>query len=99
MMGNYYGDYGSGFGIFGFGFMWLFGILFWISVIIGIVIIVKWLLGRGGKEWRCFGCGLPRHGGGSSRFGGGALEILKERYAKGEITKNQYEEMKKELSD
>lgn len=85
MMGNYYGDYGSGFGMFGFGFMWIFGFIFWISVIVGVVILIKWLLGRGGKEWRC--------------FGGGALEILKERYAKGEITKSQYEEMKKELSD
>ena len=84
MMGNFGSDYDYyGMGGFGFGFMWIFGFIFWISVIVGIIIAIKWLLGHGDKKWQC--------------FGGGALEILKERYAKGEITKQQYEEMKKEI--
>lgn len=84
MMGNYgenYYDYGMGW--FGFGFMHIFGILFWISVIVAVIVVIK----------HFFDKTCPWH------KGGGAVEILKERYAKGEITKSQYEEMKKELSD
>lgn len=53
--------------------------LFWILVILGIVVIVKWLAA------------------GPPRAEGRALEILKERYAKGELTHEQFEQMKREL--
>ena len=54
--------------------------LFWILVVLGIVVLVKWLAG-----------------GGPPRVEGRALEILKERYAKGELTREQFEQMKREL--
>lgn len=76
-----WGDYGWGWGM-GFGMISM--VLFWVLVILGIVVLVKWLLG------------------GSSRAGSAepsrALEVLKERYARGEIGKEEFEEKKRDLS-
>ena len=69
----------------GFGWWWLmpiFFIIFWGLVIWGIVSLVRGLSGSGGS--------------GSSRADS-ALEILKKRYARGDITKEEYEEKKKDL--
>ena len=68
-----------GFGI-GWSFMWIFMLLFWVLVILGIFALIRWLAQ-----------------GGESRNGGRALDILKERYAKGEIDKKEFEERKKDL--
>ncbi|MCL4385198.1 MAG: SHOCT domain-containing protein [Cyanobacteria bacterium] len=57
--------------------------IFSIAIIVVIIILIVWLVRRAG------------HYHGESQ--GKALDILKERYAKGEITKEQYEEMKKNL--
>lgn len=86
MMGR--GFMGPGF-MHGFGFSPWWGILiplFWILLFAGIALLAVSLLRQG----RITGFGP----GGSSR----ALEILQERYAKGEITREQYEEMRRDLA-
>ena len=78
MMG--WGGYGYGMGIFG----WLFMLLFWGLIIVGLVLVVRW--------WR--DPGRPAGGGG---MGDVPLDILKRRYARGEITKEDYDRMKQDL--
>ncbi len=62
------------------GFGMLFMALFWIALIVGGFLMVKWLMGQGG----------------ASR-GDSALEILKNRYARGEIDRQEFEEKKRDL--
>ena len=85
MMGNYYGGMG------GFGFGWILTALFWGIIIWAILVIVRSSSGRG-----CCGGSRCGHDGKSDR-GNSALTILKERYAKGEITKDDFEKMKKDV--
>ncbi|MFQ6069996.1 MAG: SHOCT domain-containing protein [Candidatus Aminicenantales bacterium] len=66
----------------GFGYMGSFMWIFWIAVIAVIVLLVKWAVQSGpGGEQR-----VPN-----------SLEILKNRYARGEIGKEEYEQKKKDL--
>ncbi len=62
------------------GFGMLFMALFWIALVVGIVLFVKWLMGQGG---------VAREN--------SALDILKKRYARGEIPKQEFEDMKRDL--
>ena len=71
---------------FGWGFMPLFGILFLGLLIWAVVYFMR-------------GVGLPGSSNSSSRQQDSALEILKRRYARGEISKEEYEEKKKALVD
>ncbi len=80
MMGFGYG-YGGGWDIFSM--LWM--ILWWALIIIGIVVLVRWL-GHG-----------SRHHHGWYNNNRDSLDILKERYAKGEIDKKEFEEKKKDL--
>ncbi|MFW6428575.1 MAG: SHOCT domain-containing protein [Desulfosalsimonas sp.] len=86
--GGRYGDWHMGPGMMG-GMGWfggIFMIAFWILVIIGLVLLIKWLLVQ------------TRSGDSSgSNAPSSALEILRERYARGEIDKKEFEEKKKDL--
>jgi putative membrane protein len=72
----HWGDYG-----WGMGFGWLFMIIFWALVILGVVYIFKMIAERTRPAEK----------------GETALDILKKRYAKGEITKEEFERMKEDL--
>ena len=72
---------GGGWGLGIFG--GIISLLFWVAVAVVIVYLVKHLM-----------YGSRHHGG---AWGESAEDVLKKRYAKGEITKEQYAEMKKEL--
>lgn len=76
MMDGFYGGWGSGFG-------WVFMILFWALIILGIVAMVKWLMGTSSGSRS-----------GSSKS---ARELLDERYARGEIDREEYEQKKRDL--
>jgi putative membrane protein len=69
----------------GFGWGWFMPIImivFWGLVIWGIVALVR---------------GLSTGSGSSSTQEESALDVLKKRYARGEITREEYEEKKKDL--
>ena len=79
MMWPWYGGWG-----FGGAWMWFMPIImiaFWGLVIWGIVALVRGVSSSGNS--------------GSSNQADSALEILKSRYARGEINKQEYEERKK----
>jgi putative membrane protein len=75
-----WGDYGWGWGM-GFGMISI--VLFWILVILGIVILVKWIAG-----------GSSGPGQTPAKT---ALDILKERYARGEIEREEFEQKKRDI--
>jgi putative membrane protein len=60
-------------------------VLWWVLIILGIVVLVKWL---------AVGFG-PSRGGPATESR--ALEVLKERYARGEIGKEEFEQKKRDL--
>ncbi len=72
----------NGFG-WGPGFGWMFMILFWGLVIIGIVTIPRWFVD---ERWRK-----------SEPLERTALDILDERYARGEIDRDEFEQKRRDL--
>src|SRR6185436_8929254 len=71
---------GMGWGWIGLGMVHM--LLFWVLVVLGIVVLTRWLAGGPRDQV------LPR-----------AIAILKARYAKGEITREQFEEMKRDIGE
>ena len=69
------------YGMGGYGFGWLFMILFWALVILGIIYLVKVLAGGSGK----------------SPTQETAEDILKKRFARGELSREEFEEAMKVL--
>jgi len=86
-----YSDWHMGPGMMGkWGTGWFGGILmiiFWVLVVVGLVFLIKWLIQTTGS------------GKIDLRTGSRAIEILKERYARGEIDKTEFEARKKDLSE
>ncbi len=65
------------------GFMGGFMWIFWIAIIVGIFFLVKWI--------------VQQNRPGGQQQGENSLEILKKRYARGEIDKEEFEQKKKDL--
>lgn len=83
MMG--WGGWG-GYGGYGMGIVGgLFMLLFWGLIIVGLVLVVRWLWDHG-RTGTGAGTGDP------------PLEILKRRYARGEISKEEFDRMKQDLA-
>jgi len=68
--------WGGDFGM-GFGGGWIFMIIFWGLIILGFVYFVKMLLGGGSTE---------------EKKSESAQEVLEKRFAKGEMSKEEFEE-------
>ena len=79
MWGGY--DYGWGWGM-AFGMISI--VLFWVLVILGSVILVKWIASGSSRP--------------SQTPAKTALDILKERYARGEIDREEFEQKKRNLA-
>ena len=83
-------EWGHGPGMMGWGYgMGWFGsilmVAFWVAVIVGMIFLIRWLVvsTRGGVS--------------GARSEDSALEILKRRYARGEINREEFEEKRKDL--
>lgn len=68
----------------------LFGGFFMVVAWVLIIWLVVWLVRGGGAQTR-------KHEGHEHAHGKTALEILNERYAKGEIDRKEFEEKKKDI--
>jgi putative membrane protein len=77
------GDMGT-FGGWAPGFGWVFMLLFWALAVLGVIAIVKWLIG-GSNVGEVPPPKTP-------------LQILQERYARGEIDREEFEQKKRDLS-
>lgn len=88
-----YDRYGGGMGpgMMGWGYggwvMGIFNIIFWVAVVIGVVYLIKYLSSS------------SKQGSQVIKSADSALDILRERYAKGEINREEFEEKKNDLKE
>ena len=68
----------------GWGMGWIM-LLFWILVLVGLILTIKWLLQMTSADKKLTGASS-------------AIDILKERYARGEINKAEFEAIRKDLA-
>jgi putative membrane protein len=75
-------DWGS-YGGWGMGFGMVFMLLFWVLIILGVAALIRWLMTQSS----------PGRGSRDKT----PLEIVQERYARGEIDREEYEQKKRDL--
>lgn len=73
-----------GYGMFDGQYMWV-GILVHLLLVIGVILLIIWIIRK------------LTHPKQVSFGSSNAIEIVKERYAKGEITKEEFENLRKDL--
>jgi putative membrane protein len=91
------GPFGDGWGWF-WPFHFIFPLLFWALIIVAVVSLVRY---AGGSGWHPMGPGMMMgHGmmGHGAERRSSALDVLEERYARGEINRDEYLEKKKDIS-
>lgn len=66
------------------GYGMVFTMVFWVAVIIGLVFLIKWVVEQSRRP--------------NVFEEESALDILKKRYARGEIEREEFEQKKKDLS-
>ena len=69
----------------GVGFVWMYALVFWVLVLLGIIALFKWLISSVFNR--------------RSKGAGGALRILQERYARGEIDKEEFDRRRADLQE
>ena len=79
------GMMGWGLGGLGMGIGWLSMLVFWGLIAVAAVLGVRWFLAEGRSAPRTEG-------------GGSAMEILRRRYARGEIDREEFEAKKRDLT-
>lgn len=67
----------------GYGFSFFFMMLFWLAIIVAIAVFVKWIFMQGN---------------GGAKNAQTPLDIVRERYARGEIKRKEFEEKKRDLA-
>ena len=73
-------------GSWGIGMM-IMMFLMWAAIIVGIVFAIRWLITTGQSGQHA----------GTGQGSESALDILKKRYARGEITKQEFEDIRRDL--
>ena len=73
-------------GSWGIGMM-IMMFLFWAALMVGIIVLIRWLLTTGGSG----------HQAATRNNADSPLDILKKRYARGEISKQEFDDMRQDL--